>query len=152
MGSKKITSKEQIQSIEEDSDKEPVVPTTQSQEVTLILGAGISIPHIWLPDKLYRFLKKELNFPNPEFYAKERFGYSTWQTPRFIKTIDVNPEGITIPAGNLDRILQFINENQFRVEIVDNRTVYWSRKLRHEVTIDLKYYGPKYPKGFLSGV
>lgn len=86
--------KEQLQSTEEDLDVEIVVPTTQGQEVKLILGAGISIPNIWLPDKLYRFLKKELNFPNPEFYVKERFGYSTWQTPRFIKTIDVNPEGI----------------------------------------------------------
>ena len=120
--SKKTTSEDQPQSTEEDFDIEIVVPTTQGQKVKLILGAGTSIPNIWLPDKLYRFLKKELNFPNPEFYAKERFGYSTWQTPRFIKTIDVNPEGITIPAGNLDRILQFINENQFRVEIVDNRT------------------------------
>lgn len=30
--------------------------------------------------------------------------------------------------------------------------IYWSRKLRHEVTIDLKYYGPKYQEGFLSSV
>ena len=120
--SKKTTSEDQLQSTEEDFDIEIVVTTTQGQEVKLILGAGISIPNIWLPDKLYRFFKKELNFPNPEFYAKERFGYSTWQTSRFIKTIDVNPEGITIPAGYLDQVLQFINENQFRVEIVDNRT------------------------------
>lgn len=120
--SEKVASKDQLQNIEEDSDKEIVVPTTQGQEVKLILGAGISILNIWLPDKLYRFLKKELNFANPEFYAKERFGYSTWQTSRFIKTIDVNPEGITIPAGYLDQVLQFINENQLRVEIIDNRT------------------------------
>src|SRR3990167_6767819 len=120
--SKKTTSKDQLQSTEEVSEVEIIVPTTQGRDVKLTLGAGIFIPNIWLPDKLYRYLKKELNFQNPEFYAKERFGYSTWQTPRFIKTIDVNPEGITIPAGNLDRILQFINENQFRVEIVDNLT------------------------------
>lgn len=120
--SEKVASKDQLQNIEEDSDKEIVVPTTQGQEVKLILSAGISIPNIWLPDKLYRFLKKELNFANPEFYAKERFGYSTWQTPRFIKTIDVNPEGIAIPAGYLDQALQFINEYQLQVEIIDNRT------------------------------
>lgn len=120
--SEKVASKDQLQNIEEDPDKEIVVPTTQGQEVKVILGAGISIPNIWLPDKLYRFLKKELNFPNPEFYAKERFGYSTWQTPRFIKTIDVNPESIAIPAGYLDQALQFINENQLQVEIIDNRT------------------------------
>lgn len=120
--SEKVASKDQLQNIEEDSDKEIVVPTTQGQEVKLILGSGISIPNIWLPDRLYRFLKKELNFPNPEFYAKERFGYSTWQTPRFIKTIDVNPENIAIPAGYLDQVLQFISENQLQVEIIDNRT------------------------------
>lgn len=120
--SKKVALKEQLQSTEENLDVEIVVPTTQGKEVKLTLGAGISIPNIWLPDKLYRFLKKELNFPNPEFYAKERFGYSTWQTSRFIKTIDVNPDGIIIPAGYLDQALQFINENQLHAEIIDNRT------------------------------
>lgn len=118
----KVDSKNQLKNAEEDLDVEIVVPSTQGQEVKLIFGAGISIPNIWLPDKLYRFLKKELNFANPEFYAKERFGYSTWQTPRIIKTIDVNPESITIPAGYLDQALQFINENQLQVEIIDNRT------------------------------
>ena len=120
--SKKTTSKDQLQSSEENSEVEIIVPTTQGQEVKLILGAGIFIPNIWLPDKLYRYLKKELNFQNPEFYAKERFGYSTWKTARFIKSINVTPEGIIIPAGHFDQVLQFINENQFRVEIIDNRT------------------------------
>ncbi len=120
--SEKVAPKEQLQSTEENLDVEIVVPTTQGKEVKLTLGAGISIPNIWLPDKLHRFLKKELNFPNPEFYAKERFGYSTWQTSRFIKTIDVNPDEITIPAGYLNQTLQFINENQLHAEIIDNRT------------------------------
>lgn len=118
----RIDSIKQLQDIEENLDVEIVVPTTHGQEVKLMLGSGISIPNIWLPDKLYRFLKKELNFPNPEFYAKERFGYSTWQTPRIIKTIDINPDGITIPAGYLNQALQFINENQLHAEIIDNRT------------------------------
>ncbi|OGC51125.1 hypothetical protein A2982_02975 [candidate division WWE3 bacterium RIFCSPLOWO2_01_FULL_39_13] len=32
--------------------------TTQSQETKLVLGANIFIPNIWLPDKLYRYLRK----------------------------------------------------------------------------------------------
>jgi len=107
---------------DEATDVQPVV-TTQGQETKLVLGANIFIPNIWLPDKLYRHLKKELNFPNPDFYAKERFGYSTWQTPRFIKTLDVLPDGIAIPVGYLNKLSEFIQQEQLKAEIVDQRVI-----------------------------
>lgn len=97
------------------------VATTQSQETKLVLGANIFIPNIWLPDKLYRYLKKELNFPNPDFYAKERFGYSTWQTFRIIKTLEILPDGIVAPLGFLNKLNDFIQKEQLKVEIVDQR-------------------------------
>ncbi|HCM37089.1 MAG: Type III restriction enzyme, res subunit [Candidatus Gottesmanbacteria bacterium GW2011_GWB1_43_11] len=107
------------QTIEESNETQVV--TTQGQQTKLILGSQIFIPNIYLPDKLHRFLKSELNFPNPEYFTKERFGYSTWQTPRFIKTIEVHPDGITIPLGLLDQVMKFINQEQLQVEITDKR-------------------------------
>ena len=104
----------------EDVD-DPQIITTQGQETKLVLGANIFIPNIWLPDKLYCYLKKELNFPNPDFYAKERFGYSTWQTPRFIKTLEILPDGIAVPLGFLNKINDFIQKEQLKVAIVDQR-------------------------------
>lgn len=99
------------------------VATTQSQETKLVLGASIYIPNLFLPDKLYKYLKRDLNFPNPEFYAMERFGYSTWKTPRFIKTLEIVPDGITIPLGFLSKLKEFVEKELVKTEVIDQRTI-----------------------------
>ena len=121
---KEQNSEEKIQdnAIDEELDTAPVA-TTQDQETKLVLGANIYIPNLFLPDKLYKYLKKELNFPNPEFYAMERFGYSTWKTPRFIKTLEVLPDGITVPLGFLNKVKGFAEKEQLKAEIIDQRTI-----------------------------
>jgi len=121
---KEQNSEEKIQdnAIDEELDTAPVT-TTQDQETKLILGSNIYIPNLFLPDKLYKYLKKELNFPNPEFYAMERFGYSTWKTPRFIKTLEVLPDGITVPLGFLNKVKGFAEKEQLKAEIIDQRTI-----------------------------
>jgi len=107
---------------DEEPDDLPVI-TTQNQETKLILRSNIFIPNIWLPDKIYRYLKREINFPNPEFYAKERYGYSTWQTPRFIKTLEILPDGIVAPLGFLNKLKEFIQKEQLKVVIDDQRVI-----------------------------
>ncbi|MBU0569396.1 DEAD/DEAH box helicase, partial [Patescibacteria group bacterium] len=97
------------------------VKTSKSSDVKAILNSQIYIPDILLPDKLYKFLKSELNFPNPEYYKRERLGYSTWQTPRFIKTIEVVEDGILLPIGYWEEIKEFIDQNNLRLTIDDNR-------------------------------
>lgn len=62
-----------------------------------------------------------MNFPNPDFYDKERFGYSTWQTSRFIKTLGVLPDGVVVPLGFLNKLNEFIQKEQLKVEITDQR-------------------------------
>lgn len=104
----------------DETDDVPIA-TTQGLQTKLILGSTIFIPFVWLPDKLYRYLKKELNFPNPDFYTKERFGYSTWAISRVIKTLEVTPEGILIPLGFLGKLNEFIKKQQLQAEVVDQR-------------------------------
>lgn len=116
----KLEVKNQADTIDEELDTVHGA-TTQSQETKLVLGSNIYIPNLFLPDKLYKYLKKELNFPNPEFYAMERFGYSTWKTPRFIKTLEVVPDGITVPLGFLSKLKKFVEKEQLKAEIVDQR-------------------------------
>lgn len=116
------TKKDKSRENEADNEKaDHPISTTQGQQVKLILDSAIFIPNPWLPDKLYRFLKKELNFPNPEFYEKERFGYSTWQTPRWIKTLEVVPDGIRVPIGYFAHISQIATDNTLSVDITDLR-------------------------------
>jgi len=117
----KLEVKNQADTIDEDLDATQVA-TTQGQETKLVLGSNIYIPNIFLPDKLYKYLRKELNFPNPEFYAMERFGYSTWKTPRFIKTLQVVPDGVTIPLGFLSKLKEYIEKERLTAEIIDKRT------------------------------
>ncbi len=117
----KITPEENFKTYKNEEVDDQPVATTQNQETKLVLGANIFIPNIWLPDKLYRYLKKELNFPNPDFYAKERFGYSTWQTHRFIKTLEVLPDGVAAPLGFLNKLNEFVKKEQLKAEITDLR-------------------------------
>lgn len=112
---------------DEEPDDLPVI-TTQNQETKLILRSNIFIPNLWLPDKIYRYLKKELNFPNPEFYARQRYGYSTWQTPRFIKTLEILPDGIIAPLGFLNKLKEFIQKERLKVTIEDQRIVAKQRR------------------------
>ena len=116
-----VSPDENIKTHENEEVDDQIVVTTQSQETKLVLGANIFIHNIWLPDKLYRYLKKELNFPNPDFYVKERFGYSTWQTSRFIKTLEILPDGILIPIGFLNKLNDYIQKEELKAEIVDQR-------------------------------
>ena len=115
------TPEENLKTRENEGANDQPVATTQDQKTKLVLGANIFIPNIWLPDKLYRYLKKELNFPNPDFYTKERFGYSTWQTSRFIKTLEILPNGIVVPIGFLNKLNDFIQKEHLKAEIVDQR-------------------------------
>ena len=51
----------------------------------------------------------------------ERFGYSTWKTPRFIKTLEVVPDGITVPLGFLSKLKEFVEKVQLQAETIDQR-------------------------------
>lgn len=136
---KKITiekSKDNIeQNLNNDSEKKTRrVKTSSSPEVKLTLSNQIFIPNTFLPDKLYKFLKSKLNFPNPKYYELERRGYSTWQTPRWIKTIEVVDDGILLPSGFLNEIKKFIDNNDLKLTVKDKRslqkTITFSSKIK----------------------
>jgi len=113
------TENSQIAADEIETDEK--VTTSQGQETKLVLSSSIFIPNVWLPDKLYRYLKQELNFPNPEFYEKERLGYSTWQTPRFIRTLEIQPDGVLVPIGFLEKVMAYAEQEHLTVTIDDRR-------------------------------
>lgn len=100
---------------------EPEVQTSFKSEARLILGSQIFIPSPFLPDKLYRFLKQNLNFPNPEYIEKQRRGYSTWQTHKFIQTIETADGGILIPAGFLNEIENYSKNHGLSLKIDDRQ-------------------------------
>lgn len=124
------------QAVEDQEEDQPSrkVKTTDSQIVKVTLSNQIFIPDAFLPTNLYKFLKSKLNFANPKFYELERRGYSTWQTPRYLKHIEITPEGILIPIGFLKEIEKFALEQQLQLKAKDDRTllktITFSSKLR----------------------
>ena len=106
---------------EEVEETERKVKTSDTPIAKLTLSSQNYIPDLWLPDELYKFLKQKLNFPNPKYYEMERHGYSTWNTPRWIKTLEVNENGILIPVGFLTEIQTFAIDNDLKLEIDDQR-------------------------------
>lgn len=114
-------STEKVQVSPEIVEEEKMVKTTDSPEVKLVLENQIFIPELFLPDKLYKSFKEKLNFPNPKFYEMERRGYSTWQTPRWIKNIEIINGGIFVPAGILSEIKNFCSANNLKLTIEDKQ-------------------------------
>ena len=104
-----------------DDEEDTFIKTTPSPHAKLILSSQIYVPSAFLPDKLYKFLKSRLNFPNPQFYELQRRGYSTWNTHKFLKNIEVIDSGILVPAGILDEIQNFAAENNLKLEIDDQQ-------------------------------
>jgi len=119
-----------------DDEEDAFVKTSSSQQAKLILSSQIYIPAAFLPDKLYKFLKSKLNFPNPQFYELQRRGYSTWNTHKFHKNIEVIDEGILIPAGFLAEIQNFAVENNLKLEI-DNKQI-TTKPTSFKTTLELK--------------
>ena len=116
-------------------DDEPLVKTSSMPTARLTLASQITIPDAFLPDSLYRFLRQKLNFSNPEFIKLQRKGYSTWQTPRTIKTLGITPEAIIIPAGFLSQIEQFASKHNLELVIDDQRLTTQSTSYNPDIAL-----------------
>ncbi|HCS78940.1 TPA: hypothetical protein DIV55_04330 [Patescibacteria group bacterium] len=108
----------------ENEESDTAVKTTDSPQAQLVLKNQIFIPETQLPDKLYKFLKSKLNFSNPQFYELERRGYSTWNTPRFLKNIERTETGILVPAGFLSEIQAFAIKNDLALQIKNQQVIH----------------------------
>ncbi|MBI5614262.1 DEAD/DEAH box helicase family protein, partial [Candidatus Gottesmanbacteria bacterium] len=137
-----------LQEISSHTDEpEDSVKTNQTQEVKLIFGNQIFIPELYLPDVLYKFLKSKLNFPNPQFYELERRGYSTWNTPRFLKHIEKIENGILVPAGILSEIETFAINHNLTLQIKNQQTT--NTPIRFSTTLSLRPEQQKVAKKIL---
>jgi superfamily II DNA or RNA helicase len=116
-------------------ETEPQVQTTETTIVKIKIGSQIAIPMTSLPDSLYRFLRQRLNFANPQYYELERKGYSTWQTPKYIKTLEVANNEILIPAGFLDEIQRFAIEHNLTLDIDDKRTILKDKSIANTIIL-----------------
>lgn len=121
--------------VSDEENDEVSVHTNSTPHAKLILSNQIFIPSAFLPDRLYKFLKQRLNFLNPQFYELERRGYSTWKTPRYIRTIEITDTGIFTPAGFLPEIQHFALQHSIFLDIDDQQVLRTPIKIAGKITL-----------------
>jgi superfamily II DNA or RNA helicase len=85
------------------------------------LGAMLSIERAGLPPAVVAALKHLGSIVNPEFQDKQRMRFSTWGTPRFIRSYGEDLEWLYLPRGLFERVEQLLASLGTRLETVDDR-------------------------------
>jgi len=81
----------------------------------------IHINKINLPKILINYLRDNLNFVNSEFLIKKRMGVSVYGMEKYFKLIQTSDNNYIIPRGFLGNLIRFLNENNIKFELIDER-------------------------------
>lgn len=95
--------------------------TSPKKKLELILKGQIFINKSNLPKVVVNFLKDSLNFANLEFTIKKRMGISVYRLEKYFKLIDNQEDRIAIPRGFLKELTDFLNQENIKFEITDER-------------------------------
>lgn len=87
--------------------------------LSIILREQIFINKKGLPRILINFLRDNLNFYNSEYLIKKKIGVSTYGMERYFKLIQDNQGYIALPRGFIGKLLDFLNENSIKFEIIN---------------------------------
>ena len=91
------------------------------KQLIITIAEQIYISKINLPRVLINFLRNELNFVNLEFLIKKRIGLSTYKIERYFKLIESEENNYAIPRGFLGELVNFLNENNIKFILNDER-------------------------------
>jgi superfamily II DNA or RNA helicase len=112
------------------------ISNIKSKKLSIALSNKIRLSRNLLPTLLINFLKDELNFPNTEFFIKQKSGRSTFETPRYFKLVEETENEVFIPRGFIGKLLRFCKESKIEFDFVDERNqkplipIVFSAKLR----------------------
>ena len=67
------------------------------------------------------FLTEELNFVNSKYIINQRLGKSNYKTERYFRLVEHDDRSILIPRGFLNRLIQFLDENEMDFHICNKR-------------------------------
>jgi superfamily II DNA or RNA helicase len=83
--------------------------TPLPETIRAVAGAVLAIDRIGTPPALLAALKHLASVHNPEFYEKERMRFSTWNTPRFVRTYRETIDQLLIPRGLHDKAAEIVS-------------------------------------------
>ncbi len=120
------------------NQKEKLANISAKGFLKIILKEQILINKENLPRALVNFLKENLNFLNAEYLIKKRMGLNTYGVERYFKLIQTNDNNIAIPRGFFSKLIDFLNENNIKFALTDERTK--SEEINYESNINLFDY------------
>ena len=69
------------------------------EKIIANVGPMISIERIGIPPALVSSIKHAASLHNPAYYEKERLRFSTWNTPRFVRSYGETLDTLLVPRG-----------------------------------------------------
>ncbi|WP_110990401.1 MULTISPECIES: DEAD/DEAH box helicase family protein [unclassified Mesotoga] len=92
------------------------------EEVTLKIDSMISIEKGSLPSSIMNEILKLASFDNPEFFRAQAMRLPTYNKPRRINCADEDENRFLLPRGCLYDLLDLLEKNGVRVNLIDNRS------------------------------
>ena len=89
--------------------------------INIIIANTIQIYRGELLPSLVSFLREELNLLNIEHIVKERAGLPIYGSPRFINTIEVEGEFVTVPRGFILELSKWLDTKGIHYSVIDKR-------------------------------
>jgi len=95
---------------------------SNQKSLTISIREQLLIDKNKLPRAVVNFLRDELNFFNLEYTIRKKMGINVHKVERYFKLIEDIDGKIAIPRGFLQKLKDFLSEQDVAFEIVDERT------------------------------
>lgn len=100
---------------------EPINRQSLKTNLQIIISEQVHLSKNKLPKILINYLRDNLNFFNLEFLIKQRIGISTYGMEKYFKLVQTEKDSIVIPRGFLGDLIDFLNRESIRFNLVDER-------------------------------
>ncbi len=101
--------------------KERLLTSPLPEKLSLVLGNQLYVAKDELTPALRNRLIRLAAFQNPEFYRAQAMRFSTFDKPRIISCGEDFPQHIGLPRGCLDEIIDLLETNNIKPEVIDER-------------------------------
>jgi hypothetical protein len=93
----------------------------QLGRLTITLENDICLNRNAVAPTLLSFIRDELNFPNTEFFIKQRSGKSTFGIKRYFRFIEEMGDSLRTPKGFIGKLIRFCRNNAIEYHFEDKR-------------------------------
>ncbi len=94
--------------------------TKPPAKILASVGAMISMERIGIPPALLSSIKHAASLHNPAYYEKERLRFSTWNTPRFVRSYGETLDRLLVPRGLGPQLETIVADAGSHLEVADD--------------------------------